>query len=205
MKPNLTVALSEFSKGRWAAEPSGEPPLHPTELNLVARVWSRLGKLDPLAFARYLIAFFIGVTATLAWQSNRGAPKEEMIVAAPASLDSVRQSVDKLAVEIAKVQEGRPNLIDFMKNGEIALVINTPSGQGGRTDEGRIRAAAVAHGVTGITTLAAAQAGPIDRSLPIERTTTSPELSPTRICTASRPSCAAASSIARAAKQARTA
>ncbi len=45
-----------------------------------------------------------------------------------------------------------------MKNGAIALVINTPSGKGARTDEGKIRAAAVAHGVTCITTLAAAQA-----------------------------------------------
>jgi carbamoyl-phosphate synthase large subunit len=61
-------------------------------------------------------------------------------------------------VEIAKIQEGRPNLIDLMKNGEVALVINTPSGKGARTDEGKIRAAAVAHGVTCITTMAAAQA-----------------------------------------------
>ena len=61
-------------------------------------------------------------------------------------------------VEIAKVQEGRPNLIDLMKNDQVALVINTPSGKGARTDEGKIRAAAVAHGVTCITTLAAAQA-----------------------------------------------
>lgn len=60
--------------------------------------------------------------------------------------------------ELPKLQEGRPNLIDRMKNDEIALVINTPSGQGARTDEGRIRAAAVAHGVTCITTLSAAQA-----------------------------------------------
>jgi carbamoyl-phosphate synthase large subunit len=45
-----------------------------------------------------------------------------------------------------------------MKNGRIALVINTPSGKGARTDEGKIRAAAVAHGITCITTLAAAQA-----------------------------------------------
>ena len=59
---------------------------------------------------------------------------------------------------VAKLQEGRPNLIDFMKNGQVALVINTPSGKGARTDEGKIRAAAVAHGVTCITTLAAAQA-----------------------------------------------
>ena len=45
-----------------------------------------------------------------------------------------------------------------MKNGAVKLVINTPSGRGRRTDEGRIRAAAVAHRVTCITTLAAAQA-----------------------------------------------
>jgi carbamoyl-phosphate synthase large subunit len=64
-----------------------------------------------------------------------------------------------IAVEvIPKIQEGRPNLIDLMKNGQVALVINTPSGKGARTDEGKIRAAAVQHGVTCITTLAAAQA-----------------------------------------------
>jgi carbamoyl-phosphate synthase large subunit len=59
---------------------------------------------------------------------------------------------------VAKLQEGRPNVIDYMKNNQIALVINTPSGKGSRTDEGKIRAAAVAHGVTCITTLAGAQA-----------------------------------------------
>lgn len=57
-----------------------------------------------------------------------------------------------------KLKEGRPNLIDYMKNDEVDLVINTPSGRGMRTDEGKIRAAAVAHGVTCITTIAAAQA-----------------------------------------------
>src|SRR6185295_3247937 len=60
--------------------------------------------------------------------------------------------------EIPKLQEGRPNLVDHMKNGQISLVINTPSGKGARTDEGKIRAAAVMHRVTCITTLAAAQA-----------------------------------------------
>ena len=60
--------------------------------------------------------------------------------------------------EIPKLQEGQPNLIDHMKNDQIALVINTPSGRGARTDEGKIRAAAVANGVTCITTLAAAHA-----------------------------------------------
>jgi len=60
--------------------------------------------------------------------------------------------------EVPKLQEGRPNLIDKMKNREVDLVINTPSGRGARTDEGKIRAEAVANGVTCITTLAAAHA-----------------------------------------------
>ncbi|MBY0229350.1 MAG: carbamoyl-phosphate synthase large subunit [Gemmataceae bacterium] len=60
--------------------------------------------------------------------------------------------------EVNKLQEGRPNLIDMMKNKKISLVINTPSGRGGRTDESKIRASAVASGVTCITTLAAADA-----------------------------------------------
>ena len=38
------------------------------------------------------------------------------------------------------------------------LIMNTPSGKGARTDEGRIRAAAVQHGVPCITTLQAAEA-----------------------------------------------
>jgi len=60
--------------------------------------------------------------------------------------------------EVSKIQEGRPNLLDYMKNREVAMIINTPSGRGARTDEGVIRASAVAHGVTCITTIAAAQA-----------------------------------------------
>src|SRR5439155_21733593 len=60
--------------------------------------------------------------------------------------------------DVPKLQEGRPNLIDYMKNDAVDLIINTPSGRGMRTDEGKIRAAAVANGVTCITTLAAAHA-----------------------------------------------
>ena len=60
--------------------------------------------------------------------------------------------------EVSKVQQGRPNLIDYMKNKEISLILNTPSGKGARTDEGKIRSAAVASGVTCITTLSAAHA-----------------------------------------------
>ncbi len=59
---------------------------------------------------------------------------------------------------VKKLQEGHPNLIDFLIDGQIQLIINTPSGKGARTDEGRIRAAAVAHGVPCITTIPAADA-----------------------------------------------
>ncbi len=58
--------------------------------------------------------------------------------------------------ELPKIQEGRPNILDKMKNGEVQLIINTPSGHGSRTDEGKIRAASVANRVTCITTLSGA-------------------------------------------------
>jgi carbamoyl-phosphate synthase large subunit len=65
----------------------------------------------------------------------------------------------QIAVQrVKKIAEGHPNLIDYMIDGEIALVMNTPSGKGARTDEGRIRAAAVQHGVPCITTIQAAEA-----------------------------------------------
>ena len=59
---------------------------------------------------------------------------------------------------LKKLQEGHPNVLDYMIDGNLHLVINTPSGKGARTDEGRIRAAAVSHGVPCITTLQAAEA-----------------------------------------------
>ncbi|MBM3979971.1 MAG: carbamoyl-phosphate synthase large subunit [Planctomycetes bacterium] len=60
--------------------------------------------------------------------------------------------------EVPKIAEGRPNLIDKLVNGEVALVINTPTGRGSSTDESKIRAAAVANRVTAITTISAALA-----------------------------------------------
>ena len=59
---------------------------------------------------------------------------------------------------VKKLAEGHPNLLDFLIDGEVALVLNTPSGKGARTDEGRIRAAAVQAGVPCITTIQAAEA-----------------------------------------------
>jgi len=57
-----------------------------------------------------------------------------------------------------KLAEGRPNVLDMIKNGEIQMVINTLAGKIPRVDEVRIRTAAVAHKVPIMTTLAGANA-----------------------------------------------
>jgi len=60
---------------------------------------------------------------------------------------------------LAKVQEGtRPNILDRMKNGEIAFLINTPSGRHCRPFEVSIRATAVRLGIPLVTTMSGAAA-----------------------------------------------
>lgn len=59
---------------------------------------------------------------------------------------------------ILKMHEGRPNIVDAIKNGEIQLVINTPSGKLGKYDDSYIRKAAIKYKVPYITTIAAANA-----------------------------------------------
>ncbi len=59
---------------------------------------------------------------------------------------------------ILKMHEGRPNIVDGIKNKEIQLVINTPSGKLSKYDDSYIRKAAIKYKVPYITTLAAALA-----------------------------------------------
>jgi len=59
---------------------------------------------------------------------------------------------------ILKMHEGRPNIVDGIKNKEIHLVINTPSGKLSKYDDSYIRKAAIKYKVPHITTLAAALA-----------------------------------------------
>ncbi len=58
-----------------------------------------------------------------------------------------------------KISEGRPNAVDMIKNGELNLIVNTPTGKGMNTDEGKLRATAVRYGVPMITTTTGAAAG----------------------------------------------
>ena len=64
-----------------------------------------------------------------------------------------------LTVEnVFKVNEGRPNIVDHIKRGEISLVINTPLGRVSHFDEQAIRRAALQYNVPCVTTMTGAQA-----------------------------------------------
>ncbi|HEV2837121.1 MAG TPA: carbamoyl-phosphate synthase large subunit [Pyrinomonadaceae bacterium] len=59
---------------------------------------------------------------------------------------------------VFKVNEGRPNIVDHIKSGEISVVINTPLGRVSRFDEQAIRRAALQYNVPCVTTMTGAQA-----------------------------------------------
>ncbi len=59
---------------------------------------------------------------------------------------------------LPKVSEGRPNILDYIKDKKVNLIINTPSGRIPRQDEIKIRSGAVKYGIPCITTISGAQA-----------------------------------------------
>jgi len=59
---------------------------------------------------------------------------------------------------IKKLHEGRPNIADAIKNGEIDLIINTPAGRESKHDDSYIRMMAIQQKVPYVTTMAGAQA-----------------------------------------------
>jgi carbamoyl-phosphate synthase large subunit len=59
---------------------------------------------------------------------------------------------------ILKMHEGRPNIVDAIKNNEIQLIINTPAGRMGKYDDSYIRKAAIKYRIPYITTTAAGSA-----------------------------------------------
>jgi len=61
--------------------------------------------------------------------------------------------------KVFKIADGaRPNVLDIVKNREIVMILNTPSGRGPRTDEGRIRGVAAQSNIPCITTMSGANA-----------------------------------------------
>ena len=59
---------------------------------------------------------------------------------------------------VLKVNEGRPNVVDYIKSGKIDIVFNTPLGRESFYDDGAIRKSATLHGVLCVTTLTGAAA-----------------------------------------------
>jgi carbamoyl-phosphate synthase large subunit len=59
---------------------------------------------------------------------------------------------------IYKVNEGRPNVVDFIKNAKVAIIVNTPFGEASRFDEVALSGAALIAKIPFITTISAAAA-----------------------------------------------
>lgn len=62
------------------------------------------------------------------------------------------------AEKIAKINEGRPNILDAITNKKIQLIVNTPIGKKGSVDDSYIRKAAIKNKIFYVTTMAAAKA-----------------------------------------------
>ena len=71
------------------------------------------------------------------------------------------QAISRMGVPVEtihKIQEGSPNVVDYIERGEVDLVINSPTGSGARTDGYEIRSAATRNGIPCITTMTGATA-----------------------------------------------
>ncbi|HXT63940.1 MAG TPA: carbamoyl-phosphate synthase large subunit [Pyrinomonadaceae bacterium] len=79
------------------------------------------------------------------------------IIATLGTADRLRE-VGLEAENVFKVNEGRPNIVDYIKKGEIALIINTPLGRVSHYDEQAIRRAALQYNVPCVTTMTGAHA-----------------------------------------------
>jgi hypothetical protein len=91
------IRLADLKNDQW---PSDRPSRgHPNPLG-------RLGRLDPLAFARYLITFSLGAAVALAWQSYGDATREAaQLKAISLDREALWQSIDRLGTSIATSQE----------------------------------------------------------------------------------------------------
>jgi carbamoyl-phosphate synthase large subunit len=95
-----------------------------------------------------------GAAVLLARKLSRLGFEVVATVGTAARLLEVGMNVDT----VFKVNEGRPNIVDHIKKGEISLIINTPLGRASHYDEQAIRRAALQYSVPCVTTMTGAQA-----------------------------------------------
>lgn len=79
------------------------------------------------------------------------------IMATGRTCDLIREAGME-AQKIAKINEGRPNILDAITNGQIDLIVNTPNDKKGAVDDSYIRKAAIKNRIPYMTTMAAAKA-----------------------------------------------
>ncbi|MFA5145911.1 MAG: carbamoyl-phosphate synthase large subunit [Candidatus Omnitrophota bacterium] len=79
------------------------------------------------------------------------------IMATSGTADALKNNDIDVRV-LPKIQEGRPNIIDLIKDRKVGLIINTPSGKATKEDETKIRSHAILYSVPLITTISGAQA-----------------------------------------------
>jgi carbamoylphosphate synthase large subunit/REP element-mobilizing transposase RayT len=122
-----------YAKSQMAA-----PPPLPKSGNVFVSVQDS-DKTSVVSVVRDLVALGFGIIATSG---------------TAAALEAARVPVTR----VYKIREGRPNVLDRVKNGDISFIINSPSGKIPREDEITIRNAAIAQKIPIMTTLRAAQA-----------------------------------------------
>lgn len=79
------------------------------------------------------------------------------IMATGSTCDKIREAGME-AEKIAKINEGRPNILDAIANRQIDLIVNTPNDKKGAVDDSYIRKAAIKNRIPYMTTMAAAKA-----------------------------------------------
>jgi carbamoyl-phosphate synthase large subunit len=71
------------------------------------------------------------------------------------------QAISRMGVPVTsinKIGEGSPHVVDYIRGGDVDMVVNTPTGSGARADGYEIRTAAVRHGIPCVTTMTGASA-----------------------------------------------
>ncbi|PYL49912.1 MAG: carbamoyl-phosphate synthase large subunit [Verrucomicrobia bacterium] len=122
-----------YAKSQMAA-----PPPLPKSGNVFVSVQDS-DKTSVVSVVRDFVALGFGIIATSGTAT---------------ALEAARVPVTR----VYKIREGRPNVLDRVKNGDISFIINSPSGKIPREDEVTIRNAAIAQKIPIMTTLRAAQA-----------------------------------------------
>src|SRR5881394_378623 len=122
-----------YAKSQMAA-----PPPLPKSGNVFVSVKDS-DKTSVIPLAREFVKLGFGIIATSGTAETLAAAKIKI-------------------TKVFKIHEGRPNVLDRIKNGDINFIINTPSGKIPREHEVTIRNAAIAQKIPIMTTLRAAQA-----------------------------------------------